>query len=159
MGILSRFKKELFAARGIYDQIDDASCPYFERKIAFNSDGFHHLRYNTSGSERPKQAQMHKFNLLPKAIEIIGKSGTVQQYRKQWGAVGRKHTTDGTRPVKEMQYWGFEGILGTGTKMVRIKAVVRQIGNGEPHFWSVMSDTDFKRKSNYKLATDDILDS
>jgi len=77
---------------------------------------------------------MNKFTLLPKAIAIIGKSGTVQQYRKQWGAIGRKKNSDGSRPMKEMEYFAFEGILGTGTNMIRVKAIVRCIGNGGPHF-------------------------
>jgi len=158
MEILSRHKKEMVKAKESYGKIESVQCPYFSKSIAFSSDGFHHLRYNTPGSERPKNAQLNKFALLPGVVEIISKSGTVQQYRKQWGSVGRKKGKDGAKIMKEMQYWTFEGILGQNKKMLRIKVVVRQIGKGEPHFWSVMSDTDFKRKSNYKLATDDILD-
>lgn len=60
--------------------------------------------------------------------------------------------------MKEMEYFSFEGILGTGENMTRIKTVVRRVGTGEPHFWSVMSDIDFKRKSTYKFATDDVID-
>ncbi|MBY0538328.1 hypothetical protein K2P47_02930 [Patescibacteria group bacterium] len=74
------------------------------------------------------------------------------------GAVGRKKNTDGSRVMKEMEHFAFEGILGKGSSMMRIKAIVRKVGNGEPHFWSVMSDADLKRKSSYKLASDDVLD-
>ena len=48
--------------------------------------------------------------------------------------------------------------MGTGTLAIRIKAVVRRVGNGDLHFWSVMSDADLRRKSSYKLVSDDVLD-
>ncbi len=158
MGILSRYKKVLVEAEGYYRNIGSVYCPYFKKNVIFNSDGFHHLRYKVAGSEREKSAQMYKFSLLAGAVELINSSGTLQQYRKQWGAVGRKKNTDGSREMKEMEYFAFEGILGKGSIMMRIKAIVRKVGNGEPHFWSVMSDVDLKRKSSYTLASDDVLD-
>ncbi len=158
MGILSRFKDELVAAETLYKGIISVHCPYFNKKVTFNSDGFHHLRYKVAGSERPKLAQMYKFSLIHGATDIIKASGTLQQYRKQWGVIGRKKSANGSQVMKEMEYYAFEGILGTGTRAIRIKTIVRRVGNGDPHFWSVMSDADFKRKSTYKLASDDILD-
>jgi hypothetical protein len=158
MGILSRFKKVLVEAEVHYKTIEAVHCPYFNKKVTFNSDGFHHLRYKVAGSEREKPAQMYKFSLLQGAVEIVSSSGTLQQYRKQWGAVGRKKNSDGSREMKEIEYFAFEGILGEGSSMMRIKVIIRKVGNGEPHFWSVMSDADLKRKSSYKLASDDILD-
>lgn len=158
MGILSRHKKEIVKAETLYKDVKSVFCPYFKKNVTFNSDGFHHLRYNGSGSEREKVSQMNKFALLPKAIEIIIKSGTLQQYRKQWGAIGRKRNIDGSRTMKEMEYFAFEGILGTGVNMLRVKAIVRRVGSGEPHFWSVMSDVNLRRKSSYKFASDDVVD-
>lgn len=158
MGILSRHKQEMAKAETLYKEVNSLYCPYFKKNVTFNSDGFHHLRYNGSGSEREKMSQINKFALLLKAIEIISKSGTLQQYRKQWGAVGRKKNSDGSRPMKEMEYFAFEGILGNGTNMLRVKTIIRCVGNGEPHFWSVMSDVNLRRKSSYKLASDDIID-
>ena len=157
MGILSRHKKELVKARTYYENIQSVNCPYFSESVTFNAKGIHHLQFS-AGSERTKISQINKFNLLPKAVEILQKSGTLQQYRKQWGAVGQRKRRDGSRNVKEMQYFGFEGILGTNEKMLRVKVIVRQTGTGTPHFWSVMSDTDFKRKSNYKFASEDVID-
>lgn len=156
MGILSRYKKELVKAEGKYKAIKTVLCPYFGKSIPFTSDGFHHLKFNTSESERSKQAQMHKFKFIEEAAEILSKSGTVQEYRKQWGAIGSRRYSSGMRETKEMQYWGFVGILGSGESAIRVKAIVRQVGNGEPHFWSVMSDTNLKARSNFKLASENI---
>lgn len=80
MGVLSRHKQELGKARKRYDRIGAVRCPYLGQAVTFHSDGFHHLRYNTHGSERSKEAQMHKFRLIPAAHTVISKSGTVQEY-------------------------------------------------------------------------------
>lgn len=154
MGIQARYKQQFATAEMLYKTIGSISCPYFGKKITFNSDGFHHLRYNPSGSEREKEAQLHKFGLLPNASVIIEKSGTVQEYRKQWGVTGRRKANDGSREMKEMQYWGFLAIIG----QIRIRVIIRQVGTGDPHFWSIMSDTDLRRKSTYKLAGEYIAD-
>ncbi len=89
MGIVSRFKKVLADTEAHYKTIGSVHCPYFNKKVTFNSDGFHHLRYKVAGSERENAAQLYKFSLLAGAIKILGASGTLQQYRKQWGMVGR----------------------------------------------------------------------
>lgn len=157
MGYLSRHKKELPKARAFYDSVGSINCPYFNTEVSFNAMGFHHLQFS-AGSERTKQAQIHKFALLESVVEILGKSGTVQQYRKQLGTVGRKKGKSGMKDTKVMTYWAFEGILGTGEKMHRVKVIVRQIGDGKRHFWSVMSDTKLNRKSNHSLATEDVID-
>lgn len=157
MGYLSRHKQDLPKAREFYGRIEGVLCPYLNTEVVFNAMGFHHLQFS-SGSERKKQAQLYKFSLLESVVEILQKSGTVQQYRQQLGAVGRKKGKSGMRDTKMITYWAFEGILGGDKSMKRVKVIVRQIGDGKKHFWSVMSDTDMHRKSNHKLATDDVID-
>lgn len=145
-------------ARVFYDSVGSVNCPYFNGEITFNARGFHHLQYS-AGSERTKQAQLFKFGLLEASVEILMRSGTVQQYRRHLGAIGRRKGKSGMRDTKMIKYWGFEGIVGTQEKDYRrVKVIVRQVGDGTKHFWSVMSDTDFRRKSNHKLATDDVVD-
>ncbi len=121
MGNLSQYKKKLYAAEEFYKTIGKVYCPYFQKEVTFNSDGFHHLRYKVAGAERDKVAQIYKFSLIKQAVEIIKKSGTLQQYRKQFGPVGRKKHVDGSRTMKEMEYFAFEGILGEATSRMRVK--------------------------------------
>jgi hypothetical protein len=46
-----------------------------------NGEGLHHLRYSAE-RERSKPEQMLKFRLLPLGLEVIAKSGTVQESSK-----------------------------------------------------------------------------
>lgn len=84
------------------------------------------------------EAQIHKFRLLPWAITVIKKSGTLQEYRSTLLRVGHKGA-DGFQPMKQVQFFSFAAIVGQGYK-TRILVVVRRVGNGQLHFWSVMHD-------------------
>ncbi len=93
--------------------------------------------------ERSKQEQLLKFRLLPLAIQVIHKSGTLQEYRKTLAPVGKKSPRDGSVQMKEVQYWGFVAIAGTGNP-VRIRVIIRRVGDGNITFWSVMPDVKIK---------------
>jgi len=158
MGHESRFKKEYPKAKKLYSSIGFIDSPFFDTKIYFTTDGFHHLRYNESGSERRKQTQLLKMSLIATAKIILEKSGTSQEYRKQFGIVGRKKR-DGSREMKEMEYWGFVAIAdGYNKKKIHVRVIVRRIGNGKYHFWSVMPHSRLKNKDTYKLASETITD-
>ena len=98
---------------------------------------------------------MLKLRLLPLALEIIRKSGTIQEYRKLLTPIGKKSVRDGSVPMKEVEYWGLVAIVGgKGTK---VRAVLRRVGTGNITFWSVMLFS--KRKNgNQKLFTEGIED-
>jgi len=143
-------KKE--KVRELYDKQKDIYNPYLESQIIFNSDGFHHLQFSTR-RERNKKEQILKFNLLPLAIKVIKKSGTLQEYRKGLIAVGKK-AKDGFTKMKEVQYWGFSAIIGN--PQIKIRVILRRIGNGNIIFWSVLPDSNLKK--GQKLHTQGIED-
>lgn len=136
-----------------YSEQKDCSCPYFESKIIFNSDGFHHLRYS-SRRERSKQEQLLKFNLFPLAVKVIKKSGTIQEYRKNLVTIG-KQSKDGLCKTKQVEYWGLVAIVGESK--IKIKVILRRIGDGNIIFWSVMPYS--KLKNGQKLYADGIEDN
>ncbi|MFH1575798.1 MAG: hypothetical protein ABIB55_02545 [Candidatus Nealsonbacteria bacterium] len=143
-------KKE--RARAFYGAQKSVYNPYLRGQIIFNSDGFHHLQFSAR-RERNKKEQLLKFSLLPLAIVIIKNSGTLQEYRKGLTAVGKK-SRDGLVPMKITEYWGFVAIVGE--KQIKIRVVLRRIGDGNIIFWSVMPF--FKLKGGQKLYTDGIED-
>ncbi len=128
--------------------------PYFKTDVVLNSDGFHHLQFSAR-RERNKREQLFKFNLLPLGLEIIRKSGTIQEYRKQLMRVGKKSLTDGLAPTKEVEYWGLIAIIGE--KRIKVRTVLRRVGDGNITFWSVMLYTKIKN-GQQKLFTEGIED-
>lgn len=132
--------KELFSKnREIY-------CPYFDSKITFNSDGFHHLRYSAR-RERTKDEQIFKFKFLPAVINIIKKSGTIQEYRRELVSIKKKPDKSGLTLQKIAEYWGLIAIVGESEKMIKIKVILRRIGDGKIIFWSVMPAMNLKGSS------------
>lgn len=119
-----------------YSALKPVKCPALGEDVHFTSDGFHHLRYDGSRCERSKKEQIIKLKLLRRAVELIGKSTTIQEYRRCVMPVG-KVRQDGFRKTSEAQYWGFVGVVDEGC---RLRAIVRRVGDGQMHFWSVMAD-------------------
>ena len=151
---LAYFKERKDKAREIFDAEREIYCPYFQTKIVLNSDGFHHLQFSAR-REREKKSQLLKFNLLPLALDIIRKSGTIQEYRKMLTPIGKPSTRDGSISMKEVEYWGLVAIVRD--KNVKVRVVLRRVGTGNVTFWSVMPDVKFKN-GKQKLAPDGIED-
>jgi hypothetical protein len=140
-------------ARKLYESHEKIPCPYFGFDIILNSDGFHHLQFSAR-RERNKSEQFLKLRLLPLALKIIKKSGTVQEYRETMQPIGKKGK-DGFTPMKTVSYWAFIAIVGDERK-IKIKTILRRVGDGNVVFWSVMPYS--KLKNGQKLYSDDIED-
>ncbi len=138
---LDYFNKRREKVKELFKLQKDVYNPYLENQVVFNSDGFHHLRFS-SRRERNKKEQILKFNLLPLAIKVIKKSGTLQAYREVLIAVGKK-TKDDLVKMKKAQYWGFAAIIGD--PKIKIRVILRRIGDGNIIFWSVLPDSNLKK--------------
>lgn len=68
----------------------------------------------------------------------------------------KKSKTDGLRATKTVEYWGFVAIVGDS--QIKIRVVLRRIGDGNIIFWSVMPYSKLKREGGQKLYTDSIED-
>ena len=132
---LERFRYAKERAHDLYSAQSSIRCPYFQTQVVLNSDGFHHLQFSAR-RERNKREQMLKFRLLPLALQVIRSSGTVQEYRRLLGPFGAPSARDGSVRMKEVEYWGFVAIIGE--KRIKIRTVLRRVGNGNIMFWSVM---------------------
>ncbi len=132
------FKRLKEETKAEYEKIGKVYCPALKTDIVFNSDGFHHLRYDNSRSERSKKAQQTKFRFLKNAVEILKKSTTIKEYRRSICAVGDPDKR-GFRKTKVIEWFGFFAIISF-SKRIRINVVIRRIGEeeGKYHFWSVM---------------------
>ena len=146
------FNERKEKARTIYNAQRNLFNPYLKTQVVFNSDGFHHLQFSAR-RERNKKEQLLKFSLLPLAIGVIKNSGTLQEHRKGLTTFGKK-ARDGFTPTKTAEYWGFVAIVGNS--QIKIKVVLRRIGDGNITFWSVMPFS--KLKGGQKLYTEGIED-
>ncbi|MFH1585115.1 MAG: hypothetical protein ABIB12_03265 [Patescibacteria group bacterium] len=146
----SYFQRRKERARTVYTAQQNIYNPYLQSQVIFNSDGFHHLQFSAR-RERNKKEQLLKFSLLPLTAEIIKKSGTLQEYRKGLATIGKK-AKDGLTPAKVVDYWGFVAIVGESK--IKIRVVLRRVGDGNIIFWSVMPFS--KLKDGQKLYTGDM---
>ena len=147
------YNKELYLiaknkSKEIFQKYKQIYCPYFKQNIILNSDGFHHLRFSCR-SERSKKEQLLKFNLLPLAIGIIKKSGTLQEYRKKLSPIGKRSQKENMTICKIIEYWSFVAI--NNNKTMKIRVVLRRIGNGNIIFWSVMPAMKLKTNTLNKI--------
>lgn len=126
-------KKE--AARRIYTAQPLIHSPYFDKDIVLGEEGFQHLSLSAVGP-RTKEEQTRRFLLLPLALHILKTATTLQAYRKQRMAVGTPGTGPGHQGKETVWWWAFKALFPKQGIMVGV--VVRKVGTGKPHFWSVM---------------------
>ena len=146
-----KLQKLIEKVKGLYSKNPEIWCPYFSAKITLNSDGFNHLLYKPNRLFRNVSEQILKLSLVEKALEIIHKSGTLQEYRNIIEKTGTP-AKDGFCKTSRVQYWAFHAIIGK-EKMIKIVVVLRQVGDGKITFWSVLPH---KKFNNQKLFTDGI---
>ncbi len=143
-----KFEETKARAKETFDKNPLVHCPYFGQEITLSSDGFHHLQFSDR-RERNKDEQVLKFNLLPLALKVVRKSGTVQEYRKNLYAVGKKSKRDGLTLMKEVEFWAFVAIIGDTP--IKIRVILRRIGDGKIILWSVMPAAKLKRDETEKM--------
>lgn len=121
-------------AHALYESTKPVVSPALNERVVFTAEGFNHIIFRTARRERERASQAMRFKLLPKAIRLISHANTFQEYEetiKEFEVKTRKHRERRSKPVR---YWGIIAIF-EGRK---IKVVLRRIGNGQLHFWSVV---------------------
>ena len=146
-----RLENSLEKARETYAKKSEIWCPYFSSHVTLNSDGFNHLLYKPNRQFRNIDEQLLKLSLLKKALGILQKSGTLQEYRDRIEK-DIKQGRDGFYKTSRVQYWGFYAIVGS-LKMIKIVVVVKKTGDGKLIFWSVLP---YKKFKNQKLYSEGI---
>lgn len=132
------FKSLKSSVESEYKKIGGIYSPALKADIIFNSDGWHHLRYDSGRHERSRPVQKNKLRFFHEAVEVIKISTTIQEYRRdrhQSGKLGNNYSHQSSL----VEWFAFFSVVSF-IKQIRIKVVVRRIGgeNGRFHFWSVM---------------------
>lgn len=113
-------------AKEFFRQNKSVSCPAFPQEtISFTSKGLNHLFYE-GGSKKPSRPLKEvetRVNLLPFALKVLQLMPLSQEENSLVNPEGKICT-----------YWAFEAVVDQR----RIKVIVRQVGKGKKHFWSVI---------------------
>jgi len=141
------------ASSKLYKTQGEIQCPYFNGKITLNADGFNHLLYKPNRLPRNVEEQRLKLRLLKKALKIIKKAGTLQEYRLRIEKVG-KPARDGFIKTKQVEYWAFHDIVGELKKFM-VRVILRRVGDGKIIFWSVMPHGKINKQKLYQEGIED----
>ena len=132
---LSNYEKLKENAINFYHNVGKINSPALEENVYFTAEGFNHIVFTNSRSERERSSQILRFKLFPLAVKLVKISTTYQEFEetiKEFMFKSYKKRVNKTRSVK---YWGIIAIID-GRK---IKVILRKIGeNGNIHFWSVV---------------------
>lgn len=92
------------------------------------------MEYDGKGRARTVSEFVRKLTLLPFAPKVLKIAQNIEKYKKEKIPKDRKQGA----LQKYVEYWAFVAHVGTKDKQ-KIRVVVRRIGNGNMHFWSVMA--------------------
>ena len=108
-----------------------------------------HLVYSDKyhKKKRDEKQQIKRFHLVPYARRIIESMGFHQEYLEQYQKVFIKEKKHKVLATKLVRYWGFVAIIDN---KIRVKIVLRQVGEGQIHFWSIIP---FWKTRYYKGVT------
>jgi hypothetical protein len=130
----SNYDKIRSDAERYYVTLPDVHCPALSTVISFTSSGFNHLVFKGDRAERDRDSQMMRFKLLPQAYKLIGLTTTYQEYEDSLKEFRVRKHKKRELVTKQVQYWGLIAIIGNR----KIKVILRKVGNGNIHFWSVI---------------------
>ncbi|NIA02577.1 MAG: hypothetical protein GWP15_04275 [Nitrospirae bacterium] len=127
-----------------YDSLDSVHCPYFKDKVHFKSFGYQHMFHKGPNNitRRLKKDQYIRMKLFKYAPILLRDSKTVQEYQKKQDFIPVTHNNRTEKVLKDVEYWGFLGIVDDK----RIKVVVKKIGRGQLQYWSILPKWKSRRK-------------
>ena len=130
-----KFEKAKYSAKKFYEHIGRIWCPYLGREINFNSEGFEHLLAKSWNRGRSRVEQYTRLKILPKVVEIIRSSHTLQEYDQRLVFMRRKINSRWEKQVRTVRYFVFIALLRNHG--IRFKIIVKEAEGGQPFFWSV----------------------
>ena len=131
----------------LYKSFTETYCSYFKEKVLFNARGLEHLKFKSFKKTRTEKDQYMRFKLLHLVPEILRLSRTVQGIfeTKKFEKVrihGRTETV-----FKLVHFYEFIAVM----ERDRVKVIIKQIGEGEKFFWSLIPSWGMNQTTRTRL--------
>lgn len=124
-------------------------CPALDEKVHFTAEGFNHLVFSRKKVQRDHSVQVARFRLLESAIRLIGLTSTHQEFEETNKSMEVKWQKKRMIRSVPIRYWGIIAIVQNR----KIRVVLRKVGTGNIHFWSVMPDWITTKRRDIKFMT------
>lgn len=135
MSDLSNYQKLREDSQEFYNSIGKVFSPIFKETIIFSAEGFNHIVFKSSNTERERSSQILRFKLIPLAKKLIEISTTYQEFEETIKYFTIKRHKKRIKRSMIVKYWGIIGIIDNR----KIKVIIRKISdNGCLHFWSIV---------------------
>ena len=132
---LSNYPKLKEEALVYYNNIGSVFSTAFQQNVTFTSEGFNHIIFTNSRSERERLSQIARFKLLPLAKKLVELSTTYQETEDLIQEFIIKKHKKKIKTNRLVKYWGIIAIINN----YKIKVILRKIGDsGNLHFWSII---------------------
>ncbi len=143
----SNYRKLRNETRKLYSETRPLYSHALNKIIIFNAHGFKHILYKGSMFARDRESQELRMSLFPIAIRLIKRANLFQEYEERLIRFKIKTRKRHSYSSKSVHYWGIIAIF-EGQK---IKVVLRRVGNGEIHFWSIIPNCVTSKYRDEKL--------
>jgi len=90
-----------------------------------------HLLRKGNGKPRNVAEIQHKTRLIPLIVPVI-RNATDASYEKRSVRKNSKKNA----PLVQAEYWGLEANVGKNS--IKVRVIIRRIGDGQAHLWSIM---------------------
>jgi len=134
MDNLELFEKTKQEAEAFYKTVNPVFCPYLKAKVNFNAKGLDHIKMKSWNKTRLISDQYLRFKFLKLVPEVLGTSGTLQEFHETKNFERIKYTGKWQMIMKPVAYYGFVAIINR----IKIKIIIKKVEGGEPYFWSVI---------------------
>lgn len=144
---ISGYNKTKNDALHYYGSINKVHCPYLKEEVHFNRKGIDHLLYKSDRKRRSRKQQLIRLRLISKAVKIINKSHTLQEYVERDCLARQKINSRWEKRMKRVYYYVFVGIIDN----VRLKVVIKEIEGGVKYFYSLYPSWKVKSDGSKKF--------
>ena len=129
-----KFDELIKKSRTWYKAVRKSYCPILNDDVFFTSKGFRHLLYDGLGHARSRKERMYKVGLLPLVIPVLKSATEIEDY---------KPPTYSEKLGKMVGFWSLQSVVGK--QKILVTVVLRKVGTGSVHFYSVWKKQDRKK--------------